>query len=183
MIDIPMRDLRDKVLVTRERVKFVDADPYGHLASSAYIGMIMSHRVEGLADRVGFSIMRYARAGVAFPARNVTISFVKSATVGEELEIGSWIAKMGSTSFEMRAVVTGARDRTLRALSAIHFVAVDAGTGRSIPVPTILPSSATTNPIPGLPDVSHYCGSIPGMPAHWLEPSGRVDAFSSVSIH
>jgi hypothetical protein len=30
MIDLTFADFRGRVLVTRERVKFTDADPYGH---------------------------------------------------------------------------------------------------------------------------------------------------------
>ena len=41
MIDMPMADFRGRVLVSRERVKFADADPYAHLASGAYVDMIM----------------------------------------------------------------------------------------------------------------------------------------------
>lgn len=36
MTDLPM-DFHGRVLLTRERVKFADADPYGHLASGAYV--------------------------------------------------------------------------------------------------------------------------------------------------
>ena len=80
MIDLPMEDFRGRVLLSRERVRFADADPYGHLASGAYVNMIMSHRVEALEDLLGFSIMRHARSGVAFPARSVEIEYLRPAS-------------------------------------------------------------------------------------------------------
>src|SRR5688500_4146153 len=94
MIEVPMADLRGRVLVSRERVKFADADPYAHLSSGAYVDMIMSHRVEALHDLVGFSIMRYASSGVAFPARKIEVSYLRPAFVGDTVEVGSWVDEL-----------------------------------------------------------------------------------------
>jgi YbgC/YbaW family acyl-CoA thioester hydrolase len=113
--------------------------------------MIMSHRVEVLHDLVGFSIMHFARSGVAFPARNVNVSYQRPAFVGDVLEIGSWLTELGTSSFEVRAIVTGADDRTVRALARVHFVTVDASTGRLRPRPHALPSTAASSPIPDCP--------------------------------
>ena len=167
MIDLPFADYRHRVLLSRERVKFAHADPYGHLASGAYVDMVMSHRVEALEDLVGFSIMRYAASGVAFPARNVEVSYLRPAFVGESLEVASWVEELGTSSFEVRAIVSGATDRKVRAVCAIHFVTVDATTGKPVPVPVTLPSSAESNPLPGLPTLSHYQATITGVPENW----------------
>ena len=167
MIDLPFADYRRRVLVSRERVKFAHADPYGHLASGAYVDMVMSHRVEALEDLVGFSIMRYAASGVAFPARNVEVSYLRPAFVGESLEVASWVEELGTSSFEVRAIVSGATDRKVRAVCAIHFVTVDAKTGKPVPVPGTLPSSAESNPLPGLPALAHYQATVTGLPDGW----------------
>ena len=115
MIELPFSDFRHRVLTSRERVKFADADPYGHLASGRYVDMIMSHRVEALEDLLGFSIMKSAGSGVAFPARNIEVSYLRPAFVGESLEVGSWLEELGTSSFEVRAIVSGADDRKARA--------------------------------------------------------------------
>jgi YbgC/YbaW family acyl-CoA thioester hydrolase len=168
MIEIPMADLCGRVLVSRERVKFADADPYGHLASGAYINMIMSHRVEVLDDLLGFSILRYVSSGVAFPARNIEVSYLRPAFVGETLELGSWIETLGTSSFEVRVIVAGADDRKVRALGKIHFVAVDVSSGKSVPVPAALPSSASSNPLTALPMSATYRETVTGLPEQWL---------------
>ena len=168
MIDLSFADFRRRVLVTRERVKFADADPYGHLASGRYVDMVMSHRVEALEDLVGFSIVRYAAAGVAFPARSVEVSYLRPAFVGESLEVASWLEELGSSSFEVRAIIGGATDRKARAVAKIHFVSVDAKTGRTVPAPTTLPSGATEDPLIRLPRLSDYIGSITGIPDPWM---------------
>lgn len=170
MIELPMAELRGRVLVSRERVKFADADPYGHLASGAYVDMIMSHRVEVLEDVLGFSILRHARTGVAFPARNIEVSYLRPAHVGETLEIGSWIEALGASSFEVRVIVAGGGDRSARALARIRFVTVDAASGRPAPVPVTLPSSAGANPIPALATTEAYLTAFSGLPDTWFTP-------------
>lgn len=168
MIDLPFADFRRRVLVSRERVKFAHADPYGHLASGAYVDMIMSHRVEALDDLVGFSIMRYAGSGVAFPARNVEVTYLRPAFVGETLEVGSWIEELGTSSFEVRAIVSGANDRRVRALAKVHFVTVDAKSGKPVAVPDALPSSSGANPLDSLPTLAAYQGTVTGIPELWV---------------
>jgi acyl-CoA thioester hydrolase len=167
MIEIPMVDFRGRVLVSRERVKFADADPYGHLATGAYVNMIISHRVEVLDGLAGFSIMSHARAGMAFPARNIEIAYLWPAFVGEMLELASWIEALGHSSFEVRAVVVGLEDRIARAAARIHFVAVDSRSGATVPVPATLPSSASVDPLRELPQLSGYYGTIHGLPEGW----------------
>jgi YbgC/YbaW family acyl-CoA thioester hydrolase len=171
MIEVPMRDLRGRVLVSTERVKFTDADPYGHLASGAYVDMIMSHRVQVLEELVGFSILDHARSGVAFPARTVTVSYVRPALVGEVLELGSWVEELDASSFEVRAVVAGAADRRVRAFAAIRFVTVDVRTGRRLTTPETLPSAAKSNPVVGLRTAATWRNSVSGLPEEWM-PQG-----------
>ena len=171
MIDLPMDDFRGRVLLSRERVKFADADPYGHLASGRFVDMIMSHRVEVLEDLLGFSIIKSAGSGVAFPARNIEIAYFRPAFVGDELEVGSWLEELGTSSFEVRAAVVGGADRAIRALAKIHFVAVDARTGKAVPVPPTLPSSAPANRLPDQPHVSSYLATVKGLPDAWLSKS------------
>jgi YbgC/YbaW family acyl-CoA thioester hydrolase len=167
MIDLPFADFRHRVLTTRERVKFADADPYGHLASGRYVDMIMSHRVEALEDLLGFSIMKSAGSGVAFPARNIEVSYLRPAFVGESLEVGSWLEELKTSSFEVRAIVSGAGDRKARAVARIHFVTVDARTGKAVSVPEVLQSSANNNALPGLPSLNEYRELIQGLPNGW----------------
>jgi YbgC/YbaW family acyl-CoA thioester hydrolase len=162
-----MADFRGRVLTTRERVKFAHADPYGHLASGAYVDMIMSHRVEALQDLLGFSIVRSAADGVAFPARTVEVTFLRPSLVGDELQVASWVDDMGVSSFEVRALVCGAKDRKARALARVHFVTVDARTGRSVPVPAALSSSFDTNALITLPTTVDYLASVTGIPDDW----------------
>jgi len=168
MTDLPMAALRGRVLVSHERVKFADADPYGHLASGAYVDMVMSHRVEVLDDRLGFSIVGSARSGVAYPARNVEVAYLRPAFVGDRLELGSWIEAVGTRSFEVRVVVAGEEDRAVRALATLVFVAVDARTGKAVPVPEALPSTASGDPLSALPLAADYLRTLAGIPEGWL---------------
>lgn len=104
---------------------------------------------------------------MAFPARNISVAYLRPALVGHMLEIGSWIEELGTSSFELRATVVSANDRTVHAFATIHFVTVDARTGRPLPSPDTLPSSATANPLLALPTSAAYRDTIPGLPAQW----------------
>ena len=168
MIELSWADLHRRVLLTRERVKFADADPYGHLASGRYVDMVMSHRVEALEDLLGFSIVRYAAGGVAFPARNVEVSYLRPAFVGESLEVASWLEELGSSSFEVRVIVSGATDRKARAVARIHFVSVDAKTGRPVVAPTSIPTTSEVDPLSRLPHLAEYLGTVSGIPDTWM---------------
>jgi acyl-CoA thioester hydrolase len=181
MIELPMAGVRRKVLVSRERVKFTDADPYGHLASGAYVDMIMSHRVEVLEDLLGFSIVRYAASGIAFPARSVAITYLRPTYVGELLELASWIEELDSDNFELRVIVADANDRTARAVATVEFVTVDARTGRRVPTPDTLPSSAASDPLAALPTAGEYLSGIAGLPEEWIaSASDRQSAGQAV---
>lgn len=164
MSTISFTDLQGRVLVTRERVKFADADPYGHLSSGAYVNLIMSHRVEALQDHLGFSIVQSARSGVAYPARHIDISFLRPAFVGDELEVGSWLESLGTSSLEVRAIVVGGADRKARAVARIRFVTVDATSGRSVSVPADLDVTHESNPTTALPLLADYLGKVTGLP-------------------
>jgi YbgC/YbaW family acyl-CoA thioester hydrolase len=168
MNDIPMDALHRRVLTTNERVKFAAADPYAHMASGAYVDMIMSHRVEALDDLVGFSIMGSASSGIAFPARRIDVLYLRPAFVGDLLEVGSWIEELRNSSFEVRAVVIGAKDRRVRALARIDFVTVDAKTGKALPIPASLPAAGDPESLSALPALTAYLDSIRGLPADWI---------------
>jgi acyl-CoA thioesterase FadM len=92
--------------------------------------------------------------------------------VGESLEVGSWLENLGSSSFEVRAVISGATDRKARALARIHFVSVDAKSGRTVPAPTSLPSAAAVNPLTQLPVLTDYLTSVTGIPETWMPTAG-----------
>jgi acyl-CoA hydrolase len=88
--------------------------------------------------------------------------------VGDSLDVGSWIEDIGTSSFEVRAVVSGSSDRAVRALARLHFVTVDARSGKAVAVPATLPSSAEANPLAGLPMLPAYLDTVTGLPEEWL---------------
>ena len=49
----------------------------------------------------------------------------------------------------------------------IQFVGVDARTGKAVPVPDSLPSSATSNPLPQQPLLASYLSTVTGLPERW----------------
>ena len=92
MIDLPFADYRRRVLVSRERVKFAHADPYGHLASGAYVDMVMSHRVEALEE--GLVAAGLQPRGSSRPKKGVDRKQAQAARALADLDV--WMASVGA---------------------------------------------------------------------------------------
>jgi acyl-CoA thioesterase FadM len=89
VIDLPMADFMERVLVTRERVKFHQADPYGHLNSGEYVSLVMDHRVEALQDQLQCSVAKWAQVTkVGYVLRDIAVTYLAPAFVGDFLEVG-----------------------------------------------------------------------------------------------
>ena len=50
---IYIKDLQSRVLTSRERVKFSQVDPYGHLNAARYLEFMTNHRVEAAEQQLG----------------------------------------------------------------------------------------------------------------------------------
>ena len=54
---------------------------------------------------------------------------------------------------------------------------VDAKTGKPMPVPDTLPSTASSNPLPALPLMASYLGTVTGLPEAWTSlPIGTASS-------
>lgn len=168
MVDIPMTDFMGRVLVTRERVKFHQADPYGHLNAGQYVSLVMGHRVEALQDQVHCNVATWVQVlKVGFFLREISVEFVGPAFVGDFLEVASWGFAQEADGFRARFVIVGERDRSARALGTMRFVTVNPDTGRKVPLPATLPSEAETNPLLARPTAMEYLRTVKNVPADW----------------
>jgi acyl-CoA thioesterase FadM len=168
MIHLPIADFMNRVLTTRERVKFHQADPYGHLNSGEYVSLVMDHRVEALRDQLQCDVAHWAAAlKVGYVLRELRMEFVAPAFVGGFLEVGSWGYKLEADGFHARFVILGEQDRAARAFGTMRFVTVDLATGRKIPGPESLPSRADTNLLLARPTSAEYLLSVRNTPDEW----------------
>lgn len=168
MVELAMKDFIGRVLTSRERVKFQQADPYGHLHSGEFVSLVMGHRVEALQDQLGCDVGDWVRAlNIGFVLREITMTFAAPAFVGDLLEIGSWGYQLEADGFWARFVILGEADRTARAFGTMRFVTVDSRSGRKVPVPETLPSRAEQNLLVTRPTSTAYLESLKFVPAGW----------------
>jgi acyl-CoA thioesterase FadM len=168
MVELPMTDFIGRVLVTRERVKFHQADPYGHLNAGQYVSMLMGHRVEALHDQLRCSVTSWAQTlKVGYVLRDLAVEFRLPALVGDFLEVASWGYLLEPDGFRARFVIIGEKDRAARALGTMRFMTVHAETGRRIPAPATLPSEAGENLLLTRPTAAEYLKSVKNVPADW----------------
>jgi len=168
MIDLKLSDFMNRVLTTRERVKFPQADPYGHLNSGEYVSLVMGHRVEALKDQLRCDVGHWARVlKVGYVLRELQVEFVAPAFVGEFLEVASWGVRLETDGFHARFVIVDEGDRAARAFGTMRFVTVDLATGRRVTGPDNLPSDADTNLLLARPTTAEYLPTIRNVPEAW----------------
>jgi acyl-CoA thioester hydrolase len=163
MIELPFRDFVDRVFVSHERVRFAEADPYGHLSSGAHVDLVLNHRVQVLADVAGIDLVR-AVGGLAFPVSSLNVTYRRPSFVGDRLRLGSWVEEIGDDRFQVRVVIAGEENGKVRATAVAVFAVVDTRTGRAVAVPTSLASSLDANPLADLPIAADYM-RVTGVPA------------------
>ena len=175
MIQLPMTDFIGRVLVSRERVKFHQADPYGHLNAGQYVSMLMGHRVEALHDQLHCSATDWVQAlKIGFFLREIGVTYLAPAFVGDFLEVASWGILLQPDGFRARFAIIGEQDRVARAIGTMRFVTVNTETGRKTPPPPTLPSEADVNLLHTRPTAAEYLQNVKNVPADWghIAPAG-----------
>jgi acyl-CoA thioester hydrolase len=167
MFELRMADFKDRVFTSTERVKFTQADPYGHLATGRYVDVLVSHRVEAFMEQAGVSLLHVAQTqNVAFAIRNVSVQLLLPCKVGDALEAASWAESFTPNGLKVRGVISGKEGR-VRAVGTIDFITVDLRTGRPVALPESLPSRAEEDPLPKRPTPQEYLKGLQGVPESW----------------
>jgi len=170
MFQLPMADFIGRVLVSRERVKFHQADPYGHLNAGQYVSLLMGHRVEALQDQLQCSTTGWVKTlEIGFFLREIGVTFLAPAFVGDYLEVASWGFLLEPDGFRARFVIIGEQDRVARAIGSMRFMTVNTGTGRRTPPPATLPSEADVNLLHTRPTAAEYLQTVRNVPSDWGE--------------
>jgi len=168
MVQLPMADFIGRVLVTRERVKFHQADPYGHLNAGQYVSLLMGHRVEALQDQLHCSMADWVQTlKIGFFLREICVNFLAPAFVGDFLEVASWGFALEPQGFRARFAIIGEKDRAARATGTMRFVTVNTETGRKAPLPEALPSNAEVNLLHSRPKPDEYLRDVKNVPVDW----------------
>ncbi|HSH48022.1 MAG TPA: thioesterase family protein [Halomonas sp.] len=119
--------------VTPIRVRGYHLDGYGHVNNARYLEFLEEGRWDYFDARPSlFEIVK--RTGVAFVAVNLNIDYRRAAVAGDDLEVVTWLAELGTRSARMHQDIRRAGDGKLVSSAAITFVLLDVGANRAVPV-------------------------------------------------
>jgi acyl-CoA thioester hydrolase len=110
-------------------VAFRDLDGLGHVNNAVYLSYVESARLAYMQEVLG--TLELEELGIV---ADVKISFRSPAALGETLEVGHRVSRVGETSLVFDFEVRGGDGRLVAEGSTVH-VAFDYGVQRPVPVP------------------------------------------------
>lgn len=110
-------------------VAFRDLDGLGHVNNAVYLSYVESARLAYMQEVLG--PLELEELGIV---ADVKISFRSPAALGETLEVGLRVRRVGETSLVFDFEVRGGDGRLVAEGSTVH-VAFDYGVQRPVPVP------------------------------------------------
>jgi acyl-CoA thioester hydrolase len=110
-------------------VAFRDLDGLGHVNNAVYLSYVESARLAYMQEVLG--PLELDELGIV---ADVKISFRSPAALGETLEVGHRVSRVGETSLVFDFEVRGRDGRLVAEGSTVH-VAFDYGVQRPVPVP------------------------------------------------
>jgi acyl-CoA thioester hydrolase len=110
-------------------VAFRDLDGLGHVNNAVYLSYVESARLAYMQEVLG--PLELEELGIV---ADVKISFRSPAALGETLEVGHRVSRVGETSLLFDFEVRGGDGRLVAEGSTVH-VAFDYGVQRPVPVP------------------------------------------------
>ncbi len=147
----------------RERVRWADVDHLQIMRFSAFPRLLELAEQEFLRH-VGLPYaLIFATADTVMPRRRLEIDYLSPARIDDELELATWVGRLGERSFTLRVDVRHvAEDRPVAAMTLV-IVCVDARTFRPVPLPAVWRRRATpwVLPEPAAPGASAPRGDGP----------------------
>ena len=110
-------------------VAFRDLDGLGHVNNAVYLSYVESARLAYMQEVLG--PLELEELGIV---ADVKISFRSPAALGETLEVGQRVSRVGETSLVFDFEIRGGDGRLVAEGSTVH-VAFDYGMRRPVPVP------------------------------------------------
>ena len=118
--------------VHAQEVTFRDLDVFGHVNNAVYLTYIENARIGYMREVLGVESLEDLLVIVA----KVNIDFRSRASLGEVLEIGARVSRIGTKSFDLDHEVRGP-DARLVAAASTTLVTFDYGGETTLPVPEL----------------------------------------------
>jgi acyl-CoA thioester hydrolase len=118
--------------VCPQDVTFRDLDVFGHVNNAVYLTYIENARIRYLRDVLGIESPEDLLVIVA----KVHIDFLSRATLGETLDVGTRVSRIGTKSFDMDHEIHGPEGRVV-ARARTTLVTFDYRGDSTMPVPDL----------------------------------------------
>jgi acyl-CoA thioester hydrolase len=118
--------------VHAQEVMFRDLDVFGHVNNAVYLTYIENARIGYLREALGVESPEDLLVILA----NVRIDFRSRASLGEVLDVGARVSRIGTKSFDLDHEVRGP-DGRLVAVASTTLVTFDYRSDRTMPVPDL----------------------------------------------
>jgi acyl-CoA thioester hydrolase len=118
--------------VCPQEVMFRDLDVFGHVNNGVYLTYLENARIGYMRDVLGIESLEDLLVIVA----NVNIDFRSRASLGETLDVGARVSRIGTKSFDMDHEVHGP-DGRLVATASTALVTFDYRGDSTMPVPEL----------------------------------------------
>jgi acyl-CoA thioester hydrolase len=118
--------------VCPQEVMFRDLDVFGHVNNGVYLTYLENARIGYMRDVLGIESLEDLLVIVA----NVNIDFRSRASLGETLDVGARVSRIGTKSFDMEHEVHGP-DGRLVATASTALVTFDYRGDSTMPVPEL----------------------------------------------
>src|SRR5919109_2240006 len=115
-----------------QEVAFRDLDVFGHVNNAVYLTYLENARIAYLRDVLWIDSLEDLLVIVA----NVNIDFRTRASLGETLDVGARVSRIGTKSFDMEHAIHGADGRLVAAASTT-LVTFDYRGNTTMPVPDL----------------------------------------------
>ena len=117
--------------VTKQEVAFRDLDAFGHVNNAVYLTYLENARVAYMRDVLGVESLSNLLVIVA----SIQIDFRSRASLGEVLEIGSRVTRVGGKSFDLDHEIRGPGGRLIAEAHTV-LVAFDYDQDGPMDIPT-----------------------------------------------
>jgi acyl-CoA thioester hydrolase len=113
-----------------QEVAFRDLDVFGHVNNAVYLTYIENARIGYVRDVLGVESLD----GLLLIVASVKIDFRSRATLGETLEVGARVSRVGTRSFDLDHELRGPESRLI-AEAQTTLVTFDYENDQTMPVP------------------------------------------------
>jgi YbgC/YbaW family acyl-CoA thioester hydrolase len=118
---------------SKDKIRFYDCDPFGHLNNSRYLDYILNAREIHLKDFYGISLDEAYRAGTVWVISGHEILYLKPAVFNEMVCIQTSLFSASETQVRVEGIMFNENKSSLKAVLWTKFTCVQLATGKKQP--------------------------------------------------